>query len=223
MRIDVVADIVCPWCYIGIRRLRAALNKRPDVRPAVHWRPYLLNPDVGPEGMRQAEFLARAFGSESRVRRFQETVQRAGKSVGIEFRFESADFTPFALPAHRLLSLLDGESRVLELADTLFTGYFTHGQNLGDIEVLAEAGKSYGIKRSDVVAAVTGADSAASITIDDSETHRLGINGVPSFIFAEQHVISGAHDDEVLTHMIDVAAAGFPRGENLTSLPASSI
>ena len=219
MRIDVVADIVCPWCYIGVRRLRAALAARPHLRAQVHWRPYLLNPEVGPEGMKQAEFLTRAFGTESRVRRFQETVQRAGASVGIDFRFENADFTPFAVPAHRLLGLLDGDVRVLDLADVLFTQYFTQGRDLGRFEVLAATAADFGLAADDVEEAVREAahDTAADVAIDDSETHRLGINGVPSFIFDGQHVISGAHDDVVLVRMLDIAAAGEP------SAPVSSI
>lgn len=226
MRIDVVADIVCPWCYIGVRRLRAALAERPRLQPQVFWRPYLLNPDVGPEGMHQAEFLARAFGTESRIRRFKETVQLAGQAVGIDFQFENADFTPFTMPAHRLLGCFDGDPRVLELADALFTAYFSQGRNFGDPDVLKDIARRSGMADEDVDAAIEGSetDRASAVAIDDSETHRLGINGVPSFVFESRHVISGAHDDVVLTRMLDIAAAdsGPYLGGGL-SAPASPI
>lgn len=207
MRIDIVADIICPWSFIGVRRLRQALDTRPDLESRIFWRPYLLNPDIGPDGMDQADFLARAFGPESRVRRFQETVARAGAAVGIEFRFDQANFTPYALPAHRLISRLDGDRRLLDLADDLYTRYFRDGENIADAHVLATAAAPFGLDDIEAITSVDGTgDDIGDVAIDDAETHRLGINGVPSFVFAGRNVISGAHDSSVLTRMLEVAA-----------------
>lgn len=209
LRIDIVADIVCPWSFIGVRRLRRALGaegRSGHLDHQVYWRPYLLNPDIGPAGADQVDILARTIGPESRIKRFQDTVRRAGAEVGIEFRFDQLGFTPFAVPAHRLIRRFDGGSRVLEAADILFSAYFEEGCNISDLDVLFDCLSPLGYERRDIEAAIRDASLGHdSVVLDDADTQRLGINGVPSFIFAGRHVISGAHDQAVLARMLDVA------------------
>lgn len=210
MRIDIVADIVCPWSFIGVRRLASAL--RDDSREAqdayqIYWRPYLLNPDVGPEGADQPDILARTIGPQSRVKRFQDTVQRAGDDVGIGFRFDLLTFVPFALPAHRLICRFNGHAQLLAVADCLYSLHFEQGADISSVSVLAPSLAEFGVSGSEAAEAVKLAASGFDgLIMDDGETQRLGINGVPSFIFGGEHVISGAHDQTVLGRMLDIAS-----------------
>jgi len=210
LRIDIVADIVCPWSFIGVRRLQRALiaENRDDEREyQIFWRPYLLNPDVGPEGVADLDVLSRTIGPESRVKRLQETLKRAAHDVGIDFCFDDMTFLPFAVPAHRLIRQFDGTSRVLDVADRLFSLYFEQGNDISNVDILCDAVADFGVGKADVEDAVRiSIRDRESVVLDDSETHRLGINGVPSFIFAGEHVISGAHDQAVLGRMLDVAS-----------------
>ncbi len=206
MRIDIIADIVCPWCFIGIRRLSAALANRRKATVDIRWRPFLLAPDIGPEGIGQSLFLARAFGTESRAGQFQASVETAGAAVGIDFRFDIADFTPNALPAHRLIRAFDGGLDTLRLVDSLYSAYFCDGVDIGDPSRLTDIALAQGLEPARVTAAVEDDSPGEAVAIDEADTSRLGINGVPSFIFAERNIISGAHDDTVLSHMIDVSA-----------------
>jgi len=204
MRIDIIADIVCPWCFIGLRRLSRALSRRPHLKPDIRWRPFLLAPDIGPEGIGQSLFLARAFGTESRAGQFQASVEAAGRAVGIEFRFDLADFTPSALPAHRLIQAVEGEADVIAAADAIYDAYFCGGRDIGSPAVLEDLAERQGLTES-ARAALHVDPLGGSVAIDEAETHRMGINGVPSFIFAERNIISGAHDDGVLAHLLDVS------------------
>ena len=207
MEIDVFHDIVCPWCFIGKRRLAQALARRPGARPEIHWRAFLLNPDIPAEGIERDLYLIRKFGSESRVRRVQGTLQEAGQSVEIPFAFDRIRRTPNSVNAHRLAFFAEREGAAEATVEALFRAFFLEGRDIGDSEVLADIGEESGLDRDEVARHLAGPDDIARVNEENSRAHRLGINGVPSFVFNRRFVISGAQDPQVLARIMDAALA----------------
>ena len=207
MEIDVFHDIVCPWCFIGKRRLAQALARRPGARPEIHWRAFLLNPDIPAEGVERDLYLIRKFGSESRVRRVQGTLQEAGQSVEIPFAFDRIRRTPNSVNAHRLAFFAEREGAAEATVEALFRAFFLEGRDIGDSEVLADIGEESGLDRDEVARHLAGPDDIARVNEENSRAHRLGINGVPSFVFNRRFVISGAQDPQVLARIMDAALA----------------
>ena len=207
MEIDVFYDIVCPWCYIGKRRLAQALARRPGARPEIHWRAFLLNPNMPAEGVERDLYLIRKFGSESRIRRVQGTLLEAGQSVEIPFAFDRIRRTPNSVNAHRLAFLAEREGRAEAAVEALFRAFFLDGRDIGDCRVLADIGAENGLDRAEVARYLAGAEDAARVNEENGRAHRLGINGVPSFVFNRRFVISGAQDPQVLARIVDAAVA----------------
>lgn len=207
MEIDVFYDIVCPWCYIGKRRLSQALALRPDLCPTVHWRAFLLNPTMPAEGIERDIYLIRKFGSESRVRRIQGTLMEAGQSVEIPFAFNRIRRTPSSVNAQRLAFLAERHGGSDTMVESLFRAFFLEGRDIGDSEVLADIGEESGLNRAEVTRYLAGPEDVARVSEENERAHRLGINGVPSYVFNRRFVISGAQDSQVLARMIDAAVA----------------
>jgi predicted DsbA family dithiol-disulfide isomerase len=203
--IEVVFDLVCPWCFLGVRRLRRALRARPDVRAELVWRPFLLNPDLAPQGVPRHEYLVRKFGGEERARRLHGTIAELGRAEGIEFRFDRIRRVPHSLDAHRLVRWAGRFGAADTMVDALFEAYFTEGVDVGDAAALAAVATRQGL---DGIAArrflATVAESEAVHT-DNLRAHRLGINGVPCFVVGGRHAIAGAQEPEVLDRLLDIA------------------
>src|SRR5215467_5078372 len=140
LAIDVISDVVCPWCYIGRRRLGTALAQlameAPRVRPLVNWHPFQLNPHLPRDGIDRQLYLAKKFGSSGSVRQIYERVLAAGKSVGIDFAFEKIERQPNTLDAHRLIAWAQAQGSAEEVVERLFRAYFIEGRFLGDRDVL---------------------------------------------------------------------------------------
>ena len=203
--IEVVYDLVCPWCHLGIRRLRRAISRRPELLVELVWRPFLLNPDLAPSGVTRQDFLIRKFGGEDRARRLHGTISELGRVEGIDFRFDRIRRVPQSLEAHRLVRWAGRFGLADPLVDALFDGYFTEGMDIGDIAALATIAAQVGL---DPVAVRrflgTGAE-VEGVHSDNLRAHRLGINGVPCFVIAGRHAIAGAQEPEVLERLLDVA------------------
>ena len=207
MEIDVFYDIVCPWCYIGKRRLSQALARRPDLRPTVHWRAFLLNPNMPAEGIERDIYLIRKFGSESRVRRIQGTLVEAGQSVEIPFDFNRIRRTPSSINAHRFAFFAERHGACEAAVERLFAAFFLEGRDIGDNDILADLGEEIGLDRADLAGYLAGPGDMTRVSEENERAHRLGINGVPSYVFNRRFVISGAQDPQVLARMIDAAVA----------------
>ncbi len=205
LQIEVVYDLVCPWCHLGIRRLRRALAARPDVLAELVWRPFLLNPDLAPNGVARQDYMVRKFGGEERARRLHGTIAELGRSEGIEFRFDLIRRIPQSLDAHRLVRWAGRFNLADPLVEALFDGYFAEGADIGDTAALATIAAQVGL---DPVAARrflgTGAE-VEGVHGDNLRAHRLGINGVPCFVIGGRHAIAGAQEPEVLERLLDVA------------------
>lgn len=207
MRIDIIFDPVCPWCYIGKRRLEQAMALRPHVPVVRHWRPFLLNPDIPEGGIDRTAYLIKKFGSEARVRRVYGAIAEAGQSVEIDFGFDRIEQTPNTVNAHRLVIYSAGYNKADEAVESLFHNYFINGLNIGDHEVLVDIGSRLGLPVEALDRYLGGDADAPFVHQENARAHRLGINGVPSYVLENDMVISGAQEPPVLARLLDAAQA----------------
>jgi predicted DsbA family dithiol-disulfide isomerase len=205
LQIEVVFDLVCPWCFLGTRRLRRTLRSRPDLAVDILWRPFLLNPDIAPGGVARGDYLMRKFGGEDRARRLHATIADLGRTEGVAFRFERIRRIPPSLDAHRLVRMASRQGAGNEAVDALFETYFCEGLDIGDPGVLAGVAAGLGMDPFAVRRALAGTQEAEAVHADNLRAHRLGINGVPCFVVGGRHAIAGAQEPEVLERLLDVA------------------
>ncbi len=203
--IDIAFDLICPWCYLGVRRLRRALRARPDIIPELLWRPFLLNPDIPPNGVSRAEFVARKFGGEDRARRLQNALTDLGRAEGIGFRFDLMGRVPSSINAHRLVRYAVREGLGEIMVEALFHAYFADGVDIGDVIRLATVAGRVGLDPHAALAFLRSGEEAEAVHTENLRAHRLGVNGVPCFIIGGQQAIAGAQEPEVLERLLDVA------------------
>lgn len=208
MKVNVIIDTVCPWCYIGKRRFEQALALRPDLDVKLAWRAFLLNSEMPAGGIARNLYLTRKFGSEARVRRIYGAIEEAGQSVEINFAFDRIARTPNSVDSHRLIRFAERTGKADAMVETLFIEYFINGRDIGSRPVLLDFGRKLGLDVEDLRDYLDSEEGVRSIYDENSRAHRLGVNGVPSFVFNEKMVISGAQEPQVLASMIDAAIAG---------------
>jgi len=208
MRIDVIFDTVCPWCFIGKKRLERALRLRPAVRAELRWRPFLLNPDMPEDGMPRTAYLERKFGGPARVARMLANLREAGAGEGIGFDFEAITRTPNTLDSHRLVRFAADLGRADGVVEALFEAYFMGGRDIGDRDVLTDLAAKAGLDPAAVRDLLDSPRGRGEVYMENAHTHRMSINGVPCFIFDGAYGIAGAQDPDILVRMIDMAAEG---------------
>ena len=205
MQLDIFSDTICPWCYIGKRRLERALAMRPQPGLAIRWRAFQLNPGMPTDGMNRQQYMAAKFGSIERAQRLYETVARVGASEGIDFRFDRILRTPNTVKSHRLLYLAAQARRQSELLDLLFAAYFTAGGDLSSSALLLQVAAEAGLDPVEAEAAIEDQSPIGAALNEDFQARRQGINGVPYFVFNGRFGLSGAQEPEALFHMFDLA------------------
>ncbi len=203
--IEVIFDPGCPWCYIGKRRLEGALALRPQVRAAVRWWPFLLNPNIPADGIDRSTYLLRKFGSEARVGRVFGAIADVGQSVEIDFAFDRIVRTPNTVNAHRLVRFADIHGKADPAVEALFFNHFVVGRDIGEVRVLIDIGKELGLDTQALGPYLRSDAELALIYAENARAHRLGINGVPSFVLNKSFVVSGAQEPNVLMRMLEVA------------------
>jgi len=208
MHIDIISDVVCPWCFIGKRRLEKALALRPELEAEITWRPFQLNPDMPEEGMARADYIATKFGDSAHSRRIHQTIAEAGASVGIDFAFERIERSPNTRSAHRLVRHATRAGLGGAVVDRLFRSYFLEGRDIGDHAILAEIAAESGLDRDEAAAFLAGKSEREEIIAEDRNARRLGINAVPCFIFAGQYAVSGAQEPEFFLPVFDLVQNG---------------
>jgi len=202
--IDIISDVVCPWCYIGKRHLEQALAtlraEQPTLAVSVRWHPYFLNPDTPPAGEPYRAFLENKFGGAEAVAAIWSRVRAAGEQAGLAFAFEKITLRPHTLAAHRLIQHAqqreDGSAEAW--VEALFAGHFQQGLDIGDIDTLAAIGQRLGEDPAAVRAYLEAEDDSETILGLAKHAQEQGINGVPFFIFNHQVAVSGAQPPEIL-------------------------
>jgi predicted DsbA family dithiol-disulfide isomerase len=213
MTIDVISDVVCPWCFIGRRRLGEAIalygDKDPAFRPLVSWYPFQLNPDLPVEGIDRRAYLEAKFGGPERAAQIYERVSAAGRTVGIDFAFERIARQPNTRDAHRLISWAQSLGSAEDVVERLFRAYFLEGRFVGNRRVLAEIAGEAGLSAEDARAYLESDAGADNIDAMDRRVRELGVTGVPFFIFDGRVAVSGAHEAPALVEaMTQAASAG---------------
>jgi predicted DsbA family dithiol-disulfide isomerase len=203
--VEVVHDLVCPWCFLGLRRLTRALRRRPDLAADMVWRPFLLNPDMPRVGMPRADYVVRKFGGEERARRLYASISEIGRTEGLLFRFDRIRRTPSSVDAHRLVRWAAGYGSGADLVEALFGAHFTDGRDIGDVHVLAAVAQSCGLDGHAALRFLHGDAEIDAVHAENLRAHRLGINGVPCFVIGGRHAIAGAQEPEVIERLLDVA------------------
>ena len=204
--IEIVHDLVCPWCFLGVRRLMRTLRRRPDLAFELTWRPFLLNPDMPRVGMARADYVARKFGGEERARRLYNTISETGQREGILFRFDRIKRSPSSIDAHRLVRYAARFGRADAMVEALFSAHFTDGLDIGEHAILVAVANACGLDGAAARRFLAGDSEVDAVHADNLRAHRLGINGVPCFVISGRHAIAGAQEPEVIERLLDVAA-----------------
>lgn len=204
--VDFIADLACPWCYIGKRRFDAARRMRPDRPVRVRWWPFFLNPFLPPEGMDRATYVRTKFGGDAAARRVYERITEVGRADGIAFAFERMTRTPNTVLAHRLILFAEARDRAELLIERLFEALFIEGRDVGRKDVLVELAGEAGLDAGAAERFLGGEELAREVVDRHQQAERLGVRGVPVFLIDREHAISGAQPAEVLAGLIDVAA-----------------
>lgn len=210
LQIDVISDVVCPWCFIGKRRLEQALRQfQPpdsDLSIEVRWRPFQLNPDLPASGMERAEYLRRKFGANARD--IYSRVSQVGRSVGIEFAFETIARQPNTVDAHQLIWLAGQELRQDAMVETLFQAYFLEGADLTDRAVLLQLAMRAGLPALAAQNCLTDQSARQAVSEEERMARDLGVQGVPFFVFNRRFAVSGAQEPAVLLRAIETVSRG---------------
>lgn len=207
MQLDVVSDTICPWCYIGKRRLDAALAQRPNLSIDIRWRPFQLDPEIPEGGLDRKLYLQRKFGSSDRAKGIYNALVEAGVNEGIDFQFDRIEKTPNTLDSHRLIRWAESAGCQDKVVSLLFEAYFELGQDIGDKEVLQSIAKEAGMDMSIIADLISSEADLDLVRREDTLARTMGISGVPTFLFNQKFVMVGAQEPEMITHMMDRVTA----------------
>lgn len=202
IRLDIISDIACPWCYVGKCFLDRALEAAPDHPFGIEWHPFQLNPDMPREGMDRAEYMALKFGNPDQVVRVHEPLLRHAEAAGADFNLAAITRTPNTLDAHRLIHWAGLEGRQTPMVSALFRAYWREGRDIGDAAVLTDLAASVGLDHA-MIARLLGSDAdMAEIQSRDSNARARGVQGVPTFIIADKYAVSGAQPADTWARII---------------------
>lgn len=195
--IDIVSDVICPWCFLGKRHLDTAIAALDDGAVEVRWRPFLLDATIPKEGLDRKDYLTRKFGAE-RLKDLHAPLIAAGKAAGVPYDFERIIRTPNTLNAHRLIAWAHAAGKQHEMAERLFMDYWSAGKDVGEPRVLIDAAIAVGLDAT-LVAQLLGSDADLDRVIAEiNQAAEFGISGVPTFIFGNRYAVVGAQPPDVL-------------------------
>lgn len=208
----VVSDLICPWCYIGKRRLEAALRELPaKTAVAVSWHPFQLNPEMPIRGMDRKEYCMRKFGSWAKCEELYAQISAAGKTVGIDFHFEKQPLVPNTFDSHRIIWLA-GQNGVQDaVVEALFRAYFCEGVDLTLRSNLAEVATAAGLNQVDIPQFLRSDAATAGVQAEERELKSLGVSAVPLFIIQDRVGVSGAQPPETILRAFAQAQRGLKR------------
>jgi predicted DsbA family dithiol-disulfide isomerase len=206
VRIDIVSDVVCPWCFIGKKRLENALAMKPDVAVELHWRPYFLNDWIPREGISREQYLTTKFGSVERYKGIAQRVAAAAQAGGLTYVMDKISRQPNTLDAHRLIRWAGEIGKAAQMKQTLMDFYFTQGADLTDRDTLVRAASAVGLNADETRAALASDKDVAEVEREAEAAKESGIQGVPMFIFDGRFAVSGAQAPETLAEAIERAS-----------------
>lgn len=208
LTIDVVSDVVCPWCFLGKRRLEAAIRDSGEAAAiAVRWRPFQLDPSLPAEGLDRDAYMKAKFNDEVRLAAIHDRLTEMGEAVGIAYAFDRIERAPNTLDAHRLIRWAAGGDRQDAVVDRLFRLYFEEGRDIGDRQVLLDVAREVGMDVEAVEQRFADGDDVEAVQAEIAQAQAVGVSGVPFFIFASRFGVPGAQDADVLAKAIAQARA----------------
>ncbi len=204
LTIDVVSDVVCPWCYLGKKRLERALVKEPgDIE--VRWRPYQLDPTIPPDGLDRKDYMRKKFGEDGRLEQVHDRLRALGAEEGIAYAFDKIERAPNTLDAHRLIRWAAEAGVQDAVVEKLFSLYFEQGRDIGDRKILVEVARQAGMDADNVEERLADNVDEKEVRQEIAQAQSLGVTGVPFFIVASRFGVPGAQSPEVLSTAIDRA------------------
>ena len=207
VRLDIVSDVVCPWCYIGKRRIENALKLVEDVPVEVHWRPFFLNPWVPREGISREDYLTTKFGSVDAYKGIAGRVVGAAGEEGLTYHPELVKRQPNTIDCHRLIHWAEANGKAADMKQRLMELYFRDGGDLTDVNVLVQAAAECGLDAEETRRRLATDEDAALVSSQAEEASGKGISGVPTFVFAQKYALSGAQPAEQLAAAIRQVSA----------------
>lgn len=201
-RLDIFADPVCPWCYLGKAQLDRALEANPEHPFLIEWHPFQLAPHIPEGGVDRADYLLRIFGTQDRTVQAHLRLAELGRAAGLKFNFEAIKTTPNTFDAHRLIHWAGVEGKQAQVVSALMRGYWREGRDIGRRGVLADIAAECGMDRMLVARLLTGDADAETIRTREAHARQKGITAVPTFIVADQYVLSGAQPPELWGRVI---------------------
>jgi predicted DsbA family dithiol-disulfide isomerase len=205
MRIDIVSDVICPWCYIGKRRLERALRARPGISATLSWRAFQLAPEMPASGIPREAYLAAKFGNVAHARRAYAGLAEIGAAENIEFNFDRIRRMPNTRDAHRLIRYATRRGRAEPTVEALFRAYFRDGRDIGDRATLTDIAEELGFEPAHAADYLASGDGLDEVLSEDRSARRLGISAVPCFIIDGGYAISGAQEPEFFLPLFDLA------------------
>ncbi len=203
IRLDIFSDPVCPWCYIGKANLDRALEQKPDHPFQIQWHPFQLNPDMPPEGADRMQYLADKFGGRDKVDAAHQRLSAMAQEAGLDIDFDAVPRMPNTMNAHRLIHWAGLEGRQAAVVSALFRAYWREGRDIGNAETLADIAGESGLDRA-VIARLLASDADRDdLAARDTDARRKGVTAVPTFLIAQQYVVSGAQPPQVWAQVID--------------------
>lgn len=217
--VDVVSDVICPWCFVGQKRLDSAAAALPDIDVDIRWRPYQLDPTIPAGGKDRRRYMIDKFGSEERIQQIHQRLERLGVDEGIKFAFDAIKVTPNTLDAHRVIRWAGAADPEVQnrLVRRLFQLNFEEGADIGNHEVLIAAAREAGMDAAVVETLLPTDADADAVRAEIATASRMGISGVPCFLLEGKYAVMGAQDPEALADAIRQVAAAKARGELETS------
>ncbi|MHA1553318.1 MAG: DsbA family oxidoreductase [Alphaproteobacteria bacterium] len=204
--IEVISDVVCPWCYVGKRRLERALALIPQITATVRWRPFRLDPTIPPEGISRDEYLSRKFGDD-RAKAMFDQLSGLADGEGIVFNFERIARSPNTVDAHRVIKWSQDDGLGDDLVERLFVAYFSEGRDVGDADVLVAVAEEAGMSADTIRQRLTGDVDRAETVAEVENAYRIGVSGVPCYVLQERLVVMGARPPEIIVQAIGQALA----------------
>jgi predicted DsbA family dithiol-disulfide isomerase len=208
VQIDIYSDTMCPWCFIGKRRLERALAARDDITATIKWHAFQLDPDMPSVGMERERYFATKFGGPDRAAGVYATIARAGHSERIPFDFDAMPRMPNTVQSHRLVCYADRFGMQDAVVEALFKAFFFDGEDIGDDLALLRVAHLVGLNRNATAAFLDGDEDRDTVLAQDLRARRMGINAVPCFVVNGAFAISGAQEPEAFFPLFDLASIG---------------